>query len=176
MLTFYVFLSCVFLSTGCVERTFTVTTNPPGALVYVNDQPIGPSPVIVPFLYYGKYRIRIEHDGYQTKTFDKRISAPLYAYPPIDFAAENLYPGRILDSRDMYFELEPTQQVSAEELLPKAQDLRERGNNLPEPKKPYQRGGSQNSSQIPSLPPPQPAEPTAGKNDRPSPGNPNSGP
>ena len=40
---------------GCVEREMTLTTDPPGALVYVSDKEIGRTPVTQPFLWYGDY-------------------------------------------------------------------------------------------------------------------------
>ncbi len=49
--------------TGCVERTITVTSDPSGALVYLNDTEIGRTPVTVPFTFYGTYDVRLEHDG-----------------------------------------------------------------------------------------------------------------
>ncbi|HQI29243.1 MAG TPA: PEGA domain-containing protein, partial [Sedimentisphaerales bacterium] len=43
------------LLTGCVERRLTIYTEPPGAIVTLNDQEIGVSPVTVPFNWYGDY-------------------------------------------------------------------------------------------------------------------------
>ena len=34
--------------TGCVRRRLTVRSNPPGALVYIDDRPIGKTPVSTP--------------------------------------------------------------------------------------------------------------------------------
>jgi len=39
---------------GCVQRRMTVRTNPPGALLYVDDYEIGTTPVSTEFLYYEK--------------------------------------------------------------------------------------------------------------------------
>ena len=38
---------------GCVERRLTIRSNPPGALVYVDDYTIGVTPVSTSFIYYG---------------------------------------------------------------------------------------------------------------------------
>lgn len=49
--------------TGCVERLITVRSQPPGALVHLNDEEIGRTPVTVPFKFYGTYDVRLEHEG-----------------------------------------------------------------------------------------------------------------
>ncbi len=38
---------------GCVQRTITITSDPPGALVWLNDREIGRTPLDVNFVYYG---------------------------------------------------------------------------------------------------------------------------
>lgn len=56
-------LAIAALLTGCVERLITVHSTPAGALVYLNDEEVGRTPVSVPFKYYGTYDVRIEHEG-----------------------------------------------------------------------------------------------------------------
>src|SRR4029079_18007215 len=46
---------CAALLTGCVDRKYIITTNPPGAVVYVNNVQLGASPVDNHFVYYGDY-------------------------------------------------------------------------------------------------------------------------
>ena len=41
---------------GCVDRRFVIESDPPGAIVYLNDKWVGPTPVDQSFTYYGKYR------------------------------------------------------------------------------------------------------------------------
>jgi len=41
------------LLTGCVERKLTINTEPAGAMVTLNDEQIGESPVTVTFNWYG---------------------------------------------------------------------------------------------------------------------------
>jgi hypothetical protein len=47
---------------GCVERTISITSEPRGALVYLNDEEVGRTPVSVPFTYYGVYDVRLERE------------------------------------------------------------------------------------------------------------------
>ena len=109
---------------GCVQRRMTVRTNPPGALLYVDDYPIGVTPVSTDFTYYGTRKIRLVKDGYETKTVMQSIPAPWYEFPPMDFVAENFVPGQIRDQRVFDFKLEPQAVVPTEQLLSRAEGLR----------------------------------------------------
>ena len=60
---------------GCVERRYTLRTNPPGAQVIVNGEEIGPTPVSRSFTYYGDREITLMLDGYQTQTIIQPINA-----------------------------------------------------------------------------------------------------
>jgi len=130
-------LSAMLLAlSGCVERRFVIETNQPGALVYQNGRPLGATPVDGHFDYYGVYRFTIVKDGYQTKQVDQRIAAPWFAYPPLDFFVENLYPGYIRDIRRFQYDLDPLPQPQINELIIEGEELRSRGQALPEPSVP----------------------------------------
>src|SRR5215470_7560146 len=77
------------LSTGCVTRSYTITTDPPNAVVYRNGTPIGPTPVDEYFIYYGNYHFTIVKEGFETLQVDEPIASPWYQYPLIDFFSEN---------------------------------------------------------------------------------------
>ncbi len=109
---------------GCVERRLTINTEPPGAMVVLNDQQIGESPVTVPFNWYGDYWVRISKDGYETLNTHRKLDAPLHDYLPFDFFAQILYPGHILDTYEWTFELEPKTFPTREELIESARSLR----------------------------------------------------
>ena len=95
------------LQTGCVQRRFTIRSNPPGALVYVNNHEIGTTPVSHDFIYYGTREIRLVKDGYETQTVMAKMPAPWYDLPGIDFISENLVPNEIHDHRVLDFQLQP---------------------------------------------------------------------
>lgn len=114
---------CACLS-GCVRRRMTIRTSPPGALVYVDDYEIGTSPVSHNFTYYGKRKIRLVKDGYETLTVMQSVPAPWYQIPPLDFVTENLIPGEIRHSRTFNYQLTPQMVVPTEELLQRAENLR----------------------------------------------------
>src|ERR1700690_4113146 len=69
--TLLLVLAAIVLSlgtSGCVQRRMTIRSNPPGALVYVDDYEIGTTPVSASFTYYGTRKIRLVKDGYETLT------------------------------------------------------------------------------------------------------------
>ena len=118
-------ISVVFLLlAGCVERKLTINTEPRGALVTLNDEEIGPSPVTVSFNWYGDYSVRISKDGYETLDTHRDLKAPLHDCFPFDLFAQ-LYPGRIVDSYEWDFTLEPKEELTREQLLDAADKLKQ---------------------------------------------------
>ena len=130
-----------------------ISTNPPGAMVYVNDKPIGPSPVDYRFIYYGTYRIKVEADGYQTRIFKQEVTAPIYEYPPIDLLVENVNPFIISDRQEFHFDLVQLPRTNVDELRTRGEELRERGHNLPPPSIPPDRLGRPTEALPPESPP-----------------------
>lgn len=116
--------ACAVLFSGCVHRRMTVRTNPPGALLYVDDYEIGTTPVSTSFTYYGKRKIRLVKDGYETLTVMQDIPPPWYEFPPLDFVAENFVPGQIRDQRVLDYQLRPQAVVPTEQLLSRGEALR----------------------------------------------------
>ncbi|MGD9644224.1 MAG: PEGA domain-containing protein [Pirellulales bacterium] len=112
------------LLTGCVQRRMTIRSNPPGALVYVDDYEIGRTPCSTQFTYYGKRKFRLVLDGYETLTVEQRMWFPWYQVIGVDFVAENLVPWEIRDERELAFNLQPLRNVPTDELLEHAEQLR----------------------------------------------------
>jgi hypothetical protein len=110
---------------GCVRRRLNVRSNPPGALVYVDNQQIGTTPCSVDFTYYGTREIRLVKPGYETLTVNQPIPAPWYQIPPVDFISENLVPTKIRDNRTVTYNLAPQLVVPTEQLLGRANALRQ---------------------------------------------------
>ena len=108
---------------GCVERRLTINTKPADALVVLNDEEIGQSPVTVPFSWYGDYNVRISKEGYETLKTHRNLKAPWYDNFPFDFFAW-LNPERIVDEYEWTFELAPKKEISREELIGAAEELK----------------------------------------------------
>jgi len=105
----------------------TIRSQPPGALVYVDDYEIGATPVSTNFTYYGTRKIRLVKDGYETLTVMQPIPSPWYQIPPLDFVSENLMPGQVRDQRNLSYQLTPQLVVPTEALLERAEALRAQG-------------------------------------------------
>jgi hypothetical protein len=118
-------------ASGCVRRRLNVRTNPPGALVYVDNQQIGTTPCSVDFTYYGTREIRLVKPGYETLTVNQPIPAPWYQIPPLDFVSENLTPTKIRDNRSVTYNLAPQLIVPTQQLLDRANQLRQDTNQYP---------------------------------------------
>jgi hypothetical protein len=102
----------------------TIRTNPPGAMVYIDDNPIGLTPISTNHVYYGTRRIRLVKDGYQTETIYQPVSPPWYEIPPLDFFAENFVPGEIRDHHVFDYQLTPQMLVPTDQVLDRAEQLR----------------------------------------------------
>jgi len=112
---------------GCVERTISINSEPDNALVILNDQEIGRTPVKVDFTWYGDYDIIIRKQGYQTLKTNRRIKAPWYQYPGIDLFTECFSPITYRDDRDFgTFQLEKFQPATKQALIQSAEELRAR--------------------------------------------------
>ncbi|MEX2112076.1 MAG: PEGA domain-containing protein [Pirellulales bacterium] len=109
---------------GCVQRRLTIRSNPPGALVYVDDYQIGTTPVSTDFVYYGNRKVRLVKSGYETLTVIQPIPTPWYEYPGLDFISENLVPREIRDERVVEYQLQPQMIVPSQQLLGRAENLR----------------------------------------------------
>jgi len=117
-------LSVSLLLAGCVERKLTINTEPQGALVMLNDEEIGTSPVTVSFEWYGDYWVRISKEGYESLNTHRPLKGPWYDKFPFDFFAQIVNSDRIVDSYEWTFELEPKKQISREQLIQNAEKLR----------------------------------------------------
>jgi hypothetical protein len=109
---------------GCVERTLTINSRPSGALVMLNDQEVGRTPVTVHFEWYGDYDVILRNDGCETLKTHTKVDAPWYQWPGLDLFSEVFWPGRIHDHHDRHFELQPIVYPTADELLGRADALR----------------------------------------------------
>ncbi len=110
---------------GCVRRRMTVRSNPPGAVVYVDDQEIGTTPASTNFTYYGTRKIQLVKDGFETLTVKQTFYPPWYEITPLDFVSETLWPHEVRDEQYLDFQLQPQQIVPAEKLVERAESLRQ---------------------------------------------------
>ncbi|UCF00389.1 MAG: PEGA domain-containing protein [Planctomycetota bacterium] len=120
-----VILIAALILGGCVERQLTINTEPQEAIVFLNDEEVGVSPVTVSFEWYGDYNVRISKEGYQTLKTHRKLESPWYDDFPFDFFASVLNPERIVDTYEWTFTLCPQEQPTREELIQNAEELKE---------------------------------------------------
>lgn len=116
--------------TGCVERSFTIQSDPPGALVLRNGEPIGSTPVTENFVYYGVYELTLVKEGYEPLVVKQKIERPWYQYPFVDFVFEHLVPVHLQDRKEFIYKLAPRRHIRTDELLDQANDRRAIGRTL----------------------------------------------
>ena len=116
---------------GCLERRLSITSEPPGALVWVNDVELGRTPVEADFTFYGEYDVRISLEGYEPIHKQMTAPQPIQEYPPFDLVAGAL-PVDFENVVKWHFDLQPALEKSEDSkafennLMDRARGLRER--------------------------------------------------
>ena len=110
--------------TGCVQRRLQIRSQPEGALVSVDRQPVGTTPLSVPFTYYGTREIQLDKDGFKSVRVNENIDPPWYQRFPISLISSNFAGREIRDERLLDFTLQPKEQINEAVLLDRATDLR----------------------------------------------------
>lgn len=102
----------VLLCSGCVERKLMIRSEPSGAQAWVDEEPVGKTPVEYSFAHYGRRRVRVgplrDEKGLAQFLSTERIvelEGPWYETFPIDFFFEVLWPGTLVDRHEIELEL-----------------------------------------------------------------------
>ena len=109
---------------GCVRRTLMITTEPAGALLWLNDREVGRTPVEVDFDFYGTYDVRLERDGYEPMMTSGRADAPWWDTLVLDLFAEAV-PGTVNSRVEWHYVMQPVDD-DRERLIERAHRLREK--------------------------------------------------
>jgi hypothetical protein len=132
-----------FIAGGCAaERTLHITSVPDGALVRLDDQTVGTTPLAFSFAHYGIRRVTLYKTGFRTHSRQIELAAPWYARFPIDLVTEVLLPFGWEDDREYHVVLqagdEHMSQPSLRSVIERADALRQAGpegpRGLPEPR------------------------------------------
>jgi hypothetical protein len=119
---------------GCVERKLTFGSAPSGAIVTLNDEEVGRTPVSVPFTWYGDYdiKLRLAKDvgtdekpdirHYYLHTHE-RAMAPWFQWIGIDLVTE-LLPIPFKDEKFWAFEVPEVKEPAEKDLIQRARDLK----------------------------------------------------
>ena len=120
--------------TGCahnMNRRMTIRSEPPGALVLMEGEEVGYTPVGIDFNHYGTREITLIKDGYETVTAMQKVRSPWYQKIPLDFVSDNFSPVKINDRLDYTFTMNKQELVSNDQLLQRAKGLRSQSQVLP---------------------------------------------
>jgi hypothetical protein len=115
------FIQLALLSGGCVERTLTITSSPPGALCYLNGEEVGRTPVTRDFLWYGNYEVALRKDGYAALKTTQNVKPPYYQIIPLDLFAELF---DVKDAQQFNFNLTPARSPDPQALIERAEQLK----------------------------------------------------
>ena len=112
---------------GCVERTLTIQSDPPGALVYLNDQEVGRTPLTREFTWYGWYDVAVRAPGYKTLKTSSPVIAPPWLWVPFDLLVE-LLPFPVQDRHRLHYKLvaESEADVDPQQIIARGQQLKGR--------------------------------------------------
>jgi hypothetical protein len=143
-----VLLVLPLLAGGCVQRTLQVDSNPAGALVYLNGEEAGRTPMRKQFLWYGTYDVQLRKEGYETLSAKEKVWAPWWQWPPFDLFAE-AFP--LEDNHVARYTMKPvTAQITdPQQVLGRAVQMRQRlkSSEFPQPVKAKRKATTQASTE-----------------------------
>ena len=108
--------------TGCVRRTITITTEPEGVLVWLNEREVGRTPLDVDFDFYGTYDVRLELRGYEPMMTSGHANPPWWDNVGLDLIAE-LTPADLESHIEWHYVMQPVD-GDREALIERAARLR----------------------------------------------------
>ncbi len=109
---------------GCVEREWTIRSEPAGAIVYVSHVEKGRTPVTFEFTWYGEYEVELRKEGYETLKTSVKLDPPPYEWPVADFFSA-VAPWTYRDQRETLHILKKAKPPTDAELKKKALQMRE---------------------------------------------------
>jgi hypothetical protein len=116
-----IFISAIAtIPLGCVQREMVVISDPPGAVVSLNDREMGRTPFRKTFLWYGNYDVVLRKDGYQTLKTTAEITAPFWQFVPFDLITDFL---PLRDEQTIRFKLKPDVPTDSVVLLRRGQEM-----------------------------------------------------
>ena len=123
---------------GCVRRRMYIRAFPEGnphvpvtgATVYINKRLVGRTPVSCHFTHYGTMEFTVVKEGYESLTEYRKVRAPWYQWPGIDFLSEVVWPQKITDTKQIDFQLRPERNLTQDELVDRAESMRRESQSL----------------------------------------------
>ncbi len=118
-----VLLISALLLAGCADRRIHITSDPPGALVALNDVEVGRTPLEVNFTSFGVYDVRLQRAGYATLHTSAEAKPELHDQPLFD-AISVAAPRRPRTDVYWHFVMDPLD-ANPDALIQRARELRD---------------------------------------------------
>jgi hypothetical protein len=103
-------LAAALLCTGCIRRMATITSDPPGAKVWVNGVYRGETPVEIPYSWNWFYDMRLEKGGYEPYSIRERFYAAPQHRMPVDLVTE-MSPVKSHEAQWRHYTLTPKREL-----------------------------------------------------------------
>ena len=100
------------VASGCVRRVIDITSDPPGARVWVNDRESGRTPCSIEFTHYGRYDVRLQREGFEPVSGFGDADAPVWDFVGADLVSE-VIPARLTSRVAWHFTMVPTDRDEA---------------------------------------------------------------
>ena len=113
---------CMGILSGCVEREWTIRSEPEGAVVYVSNVEVGRTPVTIDFTWYGDYEVTLRKDGYETLNTSVKLDPPWFEWIGVDFFSE-IAPWTYYDRRETLHLLEKRKALKENEIIERAKEM-----------------------------------------------------
>ncbi len=142
-------LAALLVGGGCVERKMTIRSDPPGATVLLEDDPVaGRTPVEVPFTWGGARQVTLLLAGHRPLDTVAEVEDPWYTWFPLDVLAEFAWPGTIEDHQEFAFQLEAYHPLDKRLTDEQRAELKRRMDELRQRGEEYRAGGSEGPGAI----------------------------
>lgn len=115
---------CVLAAASCVERRIAIDSVPRGALVTLDHEPVGRTPVDIPFTHYGTRHLALQKAGYERQAHVVEIRPPLYERFPLDLIFEGFWPWTLHDEHRFMYELTEASPIDQGKLMRRADEFR----------------------------------------------------
>ena len=117
-------LVVLLVAPGCIERTMEIRTNPSGALLVIDGDEAGVTPVKQNFMFYGTHQFIFDKEGCVRRQVVQEIAAPWYETIPVDFFVETVWPFTVTDDRVYSYDLDPSPEADRQGLIERAASLK----------------------------------------------------
>jgi hypothetical protein len=120
-------LLLLLLAPGCISRVLEIRSEPSGAMVYLDGEELGTTPLTHHFTHYGARRVVLAKELCESRAETVSIRAPWWGWFPFDFFVE-LWPAEVVDRHEISFALAAAEgpQASVDRMLSNLDKLRQK--------------------------------------------------